>query len=55
MGENFKQYFSKNSVCEMIMLDYDIYTTICTKQLHSQYPILHQSLRLYIIDQMKLV
>jgi len=38
--------------CEMhfqnsLVLDFDIYAMISTKHLHSQYPILHQSSKLY--------
>ncbi len=48
MGKNLKQWF----FCEMyfqnnLVLDFGIYTMISTKNLHSQYPILHQSSKLY--------
>jgi hypothetical protein len=47
MGKNFKQCFFVKCIFKIVMLDFDIYTMISTKHLHSQYPILHQSSKLY--------
>jgi hypothetical protein len=44
---NSSNVFFLKCIFKIVVLDFDIYTMISTKHLHSQYPILHQSSKLY--------